>query len=303
MKKLLFTLLCIAVVASFAFAERDYDPVQKRAEIQAKIEALRAQGEAEGWTFTVGVNPAMQYTIEQLCNFRPELKPHNNNDYLKFVQKGGKWASPTPTPTETPTGGSSYFGYWTSVKNQGSCGSCWAFSTIGAFESNLKKNGITVDLSEQWLVSCNTDGWGCNGGWFANDYMLNPGAVLESCYPYTATDSPCQSGCPFVYVASDTGDTGTSVSDIKAGIQTYGAVSVAVYVNNAFQAYTGGVFNSCRNLSCNHAVVLCGWDDSKGSAGAWYMKNSWGTGWGESGFMWIEYGCSRIGYGSNFIEY
>ncbi|MCK5059435.1 MAG: hypothetical protein KAT34_22490 [Candidatus Aminicenantes bacterium] len=305
MKKLFLMLLCMALVASFAIAKDGIDPVQKRVEMQAKIDALKAEGQAKGWTFTVGVNPAMQYTIPQLCNFKPELQSYNSdNDYIRYVQKGGKWISPvpTPTPTDTPTG-DAYMGHWTAVRNQGSCGSCWAFSTIGAFESNLKKNGITTDLSEQWLVSCNTDGWGCNGGWFANDYMLNPGAVLESCYPYTATDSSCMSGCPYVYVASGSGDTGDDVAGIKWGIQNYGAVSVAVYVNNAFQAYTSGTFNGCEDKNCNHAVLLCGWDDSKGASGAWYMKNSWGTGWGESGFMWIEYGCSKIGYGANYLEY
>ncbi|MCK4765559.1 MAG: hypothetical protein KAW12_25380 [Candidatus Aminicenantes bacterium] len=300
MKKLVFVFLCVAVVVSFAVAKDDYNPVMKRAELQAKIDGLRAQGQAEGWTFTVGINPAMQYAIPQLCNFRPDLRPGAyKDDRIAMVQKGGKWV-PTPTPEPTPTGDDSYTGYWTAVRNQGSCGSCWAFSTIAMFESNLKKNGITTDLSEQWLVSCNTDGWGCNGGWFANPYMLSPGAVLESCYPYTATDSSCVSGCPYVYQASASGDTGDGISDIKAGIQAYGATSVAVYVNNAFQAYTGGVFNGCETKSCNHAVLLCGYDDA---LGAWLMKNSWGTGWGENGFMWIQYGCSNIGYGSNYLEY
>ena len=306
MKKLLCVFVCIAVVTCFAIAKEDYDPVMKRAQLEEKINALKVQGEAAGWTFTVGVNPAMQYTIEQLCNFKPELKPYHSgsNDYLKYTQKGGPWVSPDPTPTPTNTPPyAAYTGYYTPVRNQGSCGSCWAFGTIAAFESNLKKNGITTDLSEQWLVSCNTDGWGCNGGWMADDYMVNPGAVLESCYPYTATDSTCYTGCPFVYQASSSGTTGDDVASIKWGIVNYGGLAVAVYVNSAFQAYTGGVFNGCDDKSCNHAVELVGWDDSKGTNGAWLMKNSWDTGWGEDGFMWIEYGCSNIGYASTYIEY
>jgi hypothetical protein len=287
-------------------AKQDLNTVEKRAELQAKIDALKVEGKAKGWTFTVGVNPAMQYSIDQLCNFRPELAPlhSRDNDYLKHTRKGGTSQSPvpTPTPTDTPTG-DSYMGYWTAVKNHSGCGGAWAFSTIAAFESNLKKNGITADLSEQWLISCNTEGWGCNGGWFANEYMVDPGAVLESCYPYTATDSTCIVGCPFVYSASDTGNTGDDVAGIKWGILNYGAVSCAVYVNSAFLAYTGGTFNGCDNKSVNYAVLLCGWDDSKGSGGAWYLKNAWGTGWGEDGFMWIEYGCSGVGYASNYIDY
>jgi len=306
MKKLLCVLVCVAVVTAFAFAKEDYNPIQKRAELQAKIESLRVEGKAKGWTFEVGVNPAMQYTIEQLCNFKPELKPYysGGNDYLKYTQKGGPWVSPTPTPTPTNTPPyTAYTGYYTAIKNQGSCGSCWAFGTIAAFEANLKKNGINTDLSEQWLVSCNTDGWGCNGGFMAESYMLDPGAVLESCYPYTATDSTCYTGCPFVYQASSAGRTGDDVASIKWAIVNYGAVAAAVYVNTAFQAYVSGTFNGCADRSCNHAISLCGWDDSKGTNGAWLLKNSWGTGWGENGFMWIEYDCSNVGYASTYIEY
>jgi hypothetical protein len=294
----------VALVASFAIAKDEINPIQKRAEMQAKIDALRAEGKVKGWTFTVGVNPAMQYTLDQLCNFKPDLEPYNSgNDHLKLTKKQ-PWLSPTPTPVPTNTPTQTYYeGYWTAIRNQGSCGSCWAFGTIGAFESNLKKNGITTDLSEQWLVSCNNEGWGCNGGFFAEAYMISPGAVLESCYPYTATDSACVTGCPFVYSASDAGRTGDDVASIKWGIVNYGAVGAAVYVNTAFQAYTSGTFNGCADRSCNHAIVLCGWDDSKGANGAWLLKNSWGTGWGEDGFMWIEYGCSRVGYSATYVEY
>jgi C1A family cysteine protease len=305
MKKLFLILLCTALVVSFAVAKEDINTIQIRADLQAKIDALKVEGKASGWTFTVGINPAMQYSIDQLCNFRPELAPaRSNDDRLMYTQKGGGWITPTPTPIPTDTPAyTSYMGYTTAIRNQGSCGSCWAFGTLAAFEGNLKKNGITTDLSEQWLVSCNNEGWGCNGGFFAQDYMISPGAVLESCYPYTATDSTCMTGCPFVYTATDAGKTGDDVSSIKWGIVNYGAIGVAVYVNSAFQAYTSGTFNGCDDKSCNHAVMVCGWDDSKGASGAWYMKNSWGTGWGENGYMWIEYNCSNIGYSATYVEY
>jgi C1A family cysteine protease len=167
------------------------------------------------------------------------------------------------------------------------------------FESILLKKGINTDLSEQWLVSCNTNGWGCNGGNFANSYYLNPGAVLEQCFPYKATDAPCKTGCPYVYVASAS-KSASSTSAIKTAIYNYGAVSCSVYVSAYFQAYSSGVFNICQNGSANHAVVLVGWDDSKN---AWRMKNSWGRSWGESGMMWITYGCCGIGGGGNYLVY
>ena len=90
--------------------------------------------------------------------------------------------------------------------------------------------------------------------------------------------------------------------DIKNAIYTYGAVAAAVYVGTPFQYYTSGVFNDCRRRpkSPNHAIQLVGWDDAKG---AWLMKNSWGTGWGENGFMWIAYGCDNVGYAAAYVNY
>ena len=91
-----------------------------------------------------------------------------------------------------------------------------------------------------------------------------------------------------------------SVDAIKNAIYTYGCVAAAVYVNSYFQAYKSGTFTGCQNGTVNHAIVLCGWDDAKG---AWLLKNSWGTGWGQQGFMWIKYGCNRVGHGACYVTY
>ncbi len=265
--------------------------IEKRAENGFKLDQMRRDIVANGYTFSVDFNSAMQYSIEQLCNFRPDLEKGFGNQPISQIE-----VKPTPPPEDAY-----YIAAYTKVKDQGSCGSCWAFSTAGMFESVLLKQGISTDLSEQWLVSCNTDGWGCNGGWFANDYYLDYGATLESCYRYKAADLPCKE-CPAVYIATGQGSA-SNVSAIKAAILNHGAASCAVTVTSYFQAYSGGVFNYDSSLSVNHAVVLVGWDDNLGSAGAWRMKNSWGTGWGEGGLMWIEYGCSNIGYGGNYLTY
>jgi hypothetical protein len=299
MKKLTKKLFLVALVAFVVAAAGTLQAndvfdksgtFEKREEFRIKLEQMREEIKANGHTFTVDFNPAMQYPIEVLCNFRPELGIDTTDMPDTIIQ--GK---PAPSPT-------SYIAAYTSVKNQGSCGSCWAFSTAGMFESVLLKQGISTDLSEQWLVSCNTDGWGCNGGWFANSYYLNPGAVLESCARYKASDLPCTYSCPYPYVATGQGNAGTTAG-AKTAIQTRGAVSCAVTVTSYFQAYSGGVFSYNSTASVNHAVVLVGWDDSLGSAGAWRMKNSWGSSWGESGMMWIEYGVSNINYGGNYLTY
>jgi C1A family cysteine protease len=203
----------------------------------------------------------------------------------------------------------------TSVKNQASCGSCWAFATVGPLECNIKiKDGVEVDLSEQWLVSCNQEGWGCGGGWWAHDYHLystdpcgDAGAVLEQYFPYTATDAPCNCPYPHDYFiegwAYVPGGDIPSPDAIKEAILEYGPISVAIAVDSNFHDYDGGVFSLDTATEINHGVVLVGWDDSQGSEGVWFLRNSWGPGWGENGYMRIEYGCDLVGYGASYVDY
>ncbi len=211
-------------------------------------------------------------------------------------------------------------GVCTLVKDQQQgCGSCWAFATVGLLESAIRwRQSLTVDLSEQYLLSCNTDGYSCKvGGWFAHDYHWmklsrsgGVGAVLESSFPYVARDDPCGGpyGHPYKisswsYVGED--DSVPSPDAIKQAIYGHGPVAAAVCAGNAFQYYSGGVFQTDEAIACgsnavNHAIILVGWDDSRQ---AWRLRNSWGTEWGESGYMWIRYGTSNVGYAANYIVY
>ncbi len=269
---------------------------------EATIDELRARGEIEGWAFSVGRNGASDRTINELCGL---VEPPDWREMSRF--------DPCISTRELPEAFD-----WrdqdgcTPIKNQSSCGSCWAFSTVGALECNIKiKDGLTEDLSEQWLVSCNTDGWGCGGGWFAHDYHQwktdpcgDTGAVLEDDFPYVAADVPCN--CPYpheYFIDSWASLSSTSSENIKQAISDHGPISVAVYVTSAFHNYTGGIFNEHASGSVNHAVVLVGWDDNQGSNGVWILRNSWGPGWGEDGYMRIEYGCNSVGYGACYVNY
>ena len=273
---------------------------------KADIQTLRERGGIEGWTFTVGENPATQYELEDLCGL---IVPEN-------WWVGAKFDPCTPTKDLPQAFSWCDSAGCTPVKNQGSCGSCWAFGTVGPLECNIKiRDGITIDLSEQWLVSCNQDGWDCSGGWFAHDYHEwktdacdGTGAVLEAEFPYVAYDAPCNCPYPHEYLIDDWAYIGSDytippVSAIKQAILDYGPVSVAVYANSAMQAYTGGIFNGCATGAVNHAVVLVGWDDNQGTSGIWIMRNSWGSGWGEGGYMRIPYDCSSIGYAACYVDY
>lgn len=274
---------------------------------QQEIKTLQQQALDEDWTFSVGENPATQYSLDQLCGLR---EPPNWRENAVFDPMTEKMLLPTAFDWRDST-------TLPPARNQGGCGSCWAFGTMGPLECNIKlKDNVLVDLSEQWLVSCNQDGWDCAGGWWAHDYhqwKTDPcngtGAVYETDFPYTATNGTCN--CPYnhhylidgwAYVGSSYGV--PSVDAMKQAIMLHGPISVAVISNSAMQAYTGGVFNSCATGDVNHGVTLVGWDDSQGTSGVWIMRNSWGTGWGEEGgYMRIQYGCSSIGYGACYINY
>jgi hypothetical protein len=311
MKKWFFGFTLVGILVAFIFLpvvlngnENQADnPVAKRERLRTEMEEMRREMKANGWNFRIGPNPAMQYSIEQLCNFKPELKPVVSCAY----EPGDSAVMAATLPT-------AFTGVWTSIKNQASCGSCWAFSTIAGLEAAiLWKGGPTYDLSEQHLVSCNPWDWGCSGGFLAFDMLVPamdyaPGAMPETCFPYTALDSACAyCAAPTWYPVASWGYVGTSsavpsVDAIKTAIYTYGSVSAGIYVDRYFQAYTGGILTSCKKRppSPNHAIILCGWDDAKG---AWLLKNSWGTGWGEAGFMWIKYGCNNVGYGAAYCTY
>ncbi len=273
---------------------------------RAQVEALRLQGQAEGWTFTVDENEGTLRSHVELCGLRlpPDLRPSDQ----PVAQ---------PPARDLPA----YFnwcdlGGCTSVKNQAGCGACWAFATVGMLECNILLNdGIEVDLSEQWLLSCNTTGMTCAGGWFCSEYHLatgdscgQSGAVFEADFPYAALDLPCNCPYPHAYWIDDwgyvPGGTIPPVSEIKQAILDYGPVATAICTPPAFHAYSGGVYNACDNPGdLDHGVMLVGWDDNLGSNGAWRLRNSWGPGWGEDGYMWIEYDCISVGNGANYVVY
>lgn len=186
----------------------------------------------------------------------------------------------------------------TPIRDQGGCGSCWAFGTVGPFESKIKiEGGAERDLSEQYLVSCNTDGWGCSGGWWAHDYHWNKrppsepeaGAVSEQEFPYEGEDVSCRGPYQHPYKINSWACIGNAsppdcctgnilpTEAIKQAIYTYGPVSAAVCAGSAFQNYHSGVFETneagaCQSSAVNHGIVLVGWDDNQGANGVWICR-------------------------------
>jgi len=192
------------------------------------------------------------------------------------------------------------------VKDQGQCGSCWAFGSTAVLEAHAKmEKGEDVTLSEQHLVSCNPYKWGCEGGWIAHILQMDPGQTSLEEYPYEAKDSACKKDKPikqtiqgFAYVA-ETDDKGPSVQDIKQAIYNHGVVAVSIKANFAFMMYSSGIFKSCDNEGdVNHLIDIVGWDDD---GGYWIVRNSWGDSWGDKGYGKVKYGCSQIGSVTSYI--
>ena len=196
-------------------------------------------------------------------------------------------------------------------KNQANCGSCWAFSAIGAVESALAiKTGVLPNLSEQELVDCSKPygNGGCNGGLMnsAFDYILDHKIHSEQDYPYTGRNQNCKTDTigEGNYAISGCVKAKPTIDGLVEAIAVQ-PVSVAFHVSNGFMLYHGGVYNPwfCVGQP-NHGVLAVGYNKNDKTP-FYIVKNSWGASWGENGFFRIAMGkgdgtCKIAGNGFNF---
>ena len=187
------------------------------------------------------------------------------------------------------------------IRDQGQCGSCWAFGATEALSDRfaIEKN-VDVILSPQHLVSCDKNNYGCNGGYlfYAWQFMQKTGVMTEECYPYTSgktqVDGDCFTTCadgsaPVFYHAGGYKAAG-SVLETQQAIQEQGPVEAAFTVYADFMNYKSGVYqHTSGGLLGGHAIKCIGWGTEAG-VDYWLMANSWDTTWGDNGFFKIKRG-------------
>jgi len=303
MLPVLILLLASGLLLGFAsrgIAQDHQDP------IRAEIDEINAAIVREGAEWVAGETSFLRLSHaerQSRLGFLPMDIPEE-----KFI---AQYFAPTALPSHLDWRDNSG-NYVTPIRDQKSCGSCWAFATTAALESatliTLGTPGVDINLAEQILVSCSGAG-SCSGGYpsYASDYFQDTGLPLESCYPYTGTNGTCGNACSnwqsSTYKIVDWWGVTKSVDALKNALYTYGPLVTTMQVYSDFDSYQSGVYSYVTGyLRGGHAILLVGYDD----AGQYFIcKNSWGTWWGESGYFRIAYSQlnSVVNFGAYTIAY
>merc|ERR1712086_637531 len=261
------------------------------ANVQKIIEINR---EADG--FQVAVNQFAGMTSEEFSQLKGYKQPESRDAPTLGVFKYSGAALPDSVDWTTQ-------GAVSPVKNQGSCGSCWAFSTVGSLEGRAQiAKGNLQQFSEQQLVDCDTDfgDLGCKGGLMDNafKYAQQADICTEDSYAYKGKGGSCAiSSCTVGLKTGEvTGFVDVEVNSDEALMEALatGPVSVAVQANTIFQLYFGGIMSGLCGASLDHGVLAVGYGTDNGKD-YWKVKNSWGGKWGEDGYLRMARGKSGKG--------
>ena len=292
------------------------------AQLAGEITVLNQKIEQAGAQWRAGIT-SLSYLSKEEMILRlgvADLTITDSQDSLPIYPTASQETPPTQWDWRDKDG----HNWMTSVKDQGSCGSCVAFGTCAAMEASFKillnDPLINIDLSEQHLFSCGADMdntlfsekvFGCEEGWTTYHVMplgihigsmpfaLKFGVPDESCNPYQAVDYNCSQSCSNwmerVYKINAynlVSDDGQDITAIKKAIMNH-PVTTSMKIYEDFQHYTEGIYRHVSgDFLGNHCIVILGWNDNNQ---IWICKNSWGTNWGENGYFRIEYNDSEIG--------
>jgi len=281
--------------------EKQYNSIEEEANRRAifeanvaKIQTHNLEADMGIHTYTLGLNRFADMTHQEFKKQMNGLKMSVEVDKTDFDRHTFLAPANFQLPDKVDWRPK---GYVTPVKDQGQCGSCWAFSATGSLEGqHFASTKSLVSLSEQNLVDCSGKfgNMGCDGGLMDSAFQYikaNKGIDTEDSYPYEAMDGKCR------YKKTTIGATCTGFTDIKSqnetdlqtAIANIGPISVAIDASqDSFQFYKSGVYNEpdCSSTELDHGVLAVGYDATAKSQ-YYIVKNSWGTSWGQKGYIWM----------------
>ncbi|KAF3444031.1 hypothetical protein FNV43_RR13721 [Rhamnella rubrinervis] len=273
-------------MAHYGRTYKDINEQEKRLKIfQENVQKIQAFNAAANKPYKLSVNGFADLTNEEFVASRNRFKAHEcATETTPF-----KYESVEAVPSSVDWRKK---GAVTPIKDQGQCGSCWAFSAVAAVEGiNKIKTGKLVSLSEQELMDCDVGNGndGCNGGYMekAFKFIKSNGLTNETNYPYKGSDGTCNKGEEDKHVAEISGYEkvpANNENSLQAAVAQQ-PVSVAIDAGSQeFQLYSEGIFDGPCGRDLNHGVTAVGYGEDSGK-NYWLVKNSWGTDWGESGYI------------------
>ena len=307
-------LLLILLTLTWVLLQAAPVPSQGLADpLAAKLESINQAIQARGGSWVAGETSVSRLSLLEKRRLLGLIKPTPEEEVEEESVSVYPPLVGLPTSLDWRNNGGNFV---TSVRNQGNCGSCWAFATTAALESATliynQSSGVDLNLAEQILLSCSGAGTCEEGGYIntAASYIQSTGLPVESCYPYTVQNGICTKACAnwtssayriasWSWVAT----TSPTVDALKNALATKGPLVTTLDVYEDFYDYLGGVYAYAKGvLLGGHAVLLVGYDDP----GRYFIvKNSWGPWWGESGYFRIAYSevNGKVRFGDWTIAY